>query len=44
MVSVMSFHSLGAATEKARSPYDFNLERGIINNFLLDDRKDLVGL
>ena len=44
MISGMSFHSLGAQTEKARSPQDFNLERGIANKFLLDDRKHLLGL
>ena len=44
MVSGMSFHGLSAETEKARSPYDFSLERGITNKFLLDGRKDLVGL
>ena len=44
MVSGISFHNLGAETEKARSPKDFNLERGITNKFLLYDRKDLVGL
>ena len=44
MISGKLFHSLGAQTEKARSPLDFNLERGIANKFLLNDRKDLVGL
>lgn len=44
MISGMSFHSLGAQTEKAQSPWDFNLEQGIANKFLLHDRQDLVGL
>jgi hypothetical protein len=39
-----SFHNLGAATEKALSPYVFVVLHGVIlSSDLLSDRKHLVG-
>ena len=39
-----SFHSLGPATENARSPYNFRCDFGMISKFLLSDRSPLFGL
>lgn len=37
------FHSLGAATEKVRSPLHFSFDLGMHNNLWLDDRRDKIG-
>ena len=42
MSSARLFHSIGAVTEKTRSPHDFILYLDIIKSFLFEERNDLV--